>query len=1660
MAQSRNGGMYNRAGRSSNHRKNKALIRSAFLPEQLEPRTLLSRVLYVDWQDHNGADSNDGASWQSAYTDLQHALAAAESGDEIRVADGTYKPTAGTDRMASFQLKTGVSLLGGHAGHGAPNPDARDITAYPTILSGEIGDPAVPTDNTYRIVIGSGTDGTAILDGFTITGGRADAFSMSLPRSGGGMFNDAGSPTVRNCTFIGNYARDGGGMCNVNASPTVIDCAFISNWGLPGAGGVMNAGSSPTFTGCVFNGNWTSNSGGGMYNSASSPTLTNCTFSANSAGGAGGGINTGPSSTTLTNCIVWGNSAITNPQIHLAGASTTVRYSNIQGGFAGTGNIDVDPLFVRNPSPGPDQQWNTPDDDFGDLRLRFYSPSVDAGDNSAIPAGIATDLADHPRRADILQLVNTGLGASPFVDMGAYEVVPRLEADAGGPYAMMVGGMLTLQGRGQSDKPGGLTYEWDFDGDGYFSDGWGDAPLFYDMELTARILTIALRVTDSSGASAVHSTTLSIVVPVVYVDDSARGANNGTSWANAYTSLQDALATPASGMFVRVAQGTYKPANDTNRGASFQLRDGVTIEGGYAGFGAADPAARDVVAFPSTLSGDIGAPDFKTDNSYHVVTSYSNNATAVLDGFTITAGNDDAGMPMGLGGGMYILQGSPMIRNCTITGNTVGSFGFGRNGGQGGGVYNGNASPVMINCTFTGNVANGGDGGGMCNWESSPTLINCVFAGNSTFGPNDHNGGAIHNHYSSPILTNCTFVSNNAVGYGGAIHNNGPAFPVLSNCILWDNKAGAGNEIYNSTYASATAAYSNIKGGHAGAGNISADPAFVRNPSPGADGVWGTPDDDYGDLRLRFMSPCVDAGRNDPLPFDLTTDRADGPRRIEINGIPDTGSGTAPVTDMGAYEAVSMLEAHAGGPYALLEGASIVLQGFGQSGNAGPLAYAWDLDGDGSFGDATGASPVFSAGELPGPQVRNISLRITDSTGASGTTSTTLRIALRVAYVDDSALGDGSGQTWTNACTSLQDALAMSAPGQIIRVAQGLYTPTTGTDRLISFQLRNGVTIEGGYAGHGTTNPDARDIAAYRTILSGEIGAPVTNDDNSYHVVNGSGTNATAVIDGFTVTAGHASGSWPLNQGGGMYIHAGGATIRNCTFTGNAAGSDATRGQGGGVYLSGSGAALSNCTFIDNVAVYGGGGGIYTSASTATLTNCTFSDNIGGTLSLAGDGGGMYNARSSSPTLINCVFSGNTTHRGHGGGVFNLASSPVLVNCIFTGNFVGNGYYGGGMYSMKYSKPTLINCTFAGNAAGIGGAIYLSASSPILTNCILWSNTALTSPQIYQSGGTVTITHSLIQGGHAGVGNLNADPLFIRNPHPGPDGIWATADDDYGDLRLQFTSPAIDAGRNDILPAGITTDLAGDPRFTDIPGVADTGLGAAPIVDMGAYEARIAPVPLVLPGTDAADTFTLRLSPDGLSLQVWNGDSAAGQPAAMHALSGLTTCSFAPSPGLDTLRLDSANGVPIPPAGLLLPADDQIIVTATDATRPDLLQSIRSLLITGQIASTSADPLRALCPSINGDGDILIRLALRGDLNQDDALDGDDYFEMDRAFLAQSPLQPEADLTLDGVIDAADYHVLDRTFLTLAPPITPAAPAAPTGDRLPELERELSDILA
>jgi len=299
-------------------RKTNFLALLIVLAISLQNLICLDAVADTIYVDDNAPLGGDGLSWPTAYKHLQDGLSVAEYGDVIWVAEGTYYPTTkvgGTgERHKTFQMKNGVAIYGGFPDIGNPNMAERDPNQHETILSGDLAGNDIinpnKTENSYHVVISSGTDPNTILDGFTITGGNANHLIQLYFYYGGGMYNWDSNLTVTNCIFTGSSARFGGGMSNLyGSSPTVINCTFSGNSANWGGGGMNNENSNPTVINCVFTGNSAVSGGGGMGNYKSDSIVKGCTFTGNSAADNGGGMYNTLSSPTVTGCIFSGNLA-------------------------------------------------------------------------------------------------------------------------------------------------------------------------------------------------------------------------------------------------------------------------------------------------------------------------------------------------------------------------------------------------------------------------------------------------------------------------------------------------------------------------------------------------------------------------------------------------------------------------------------------------------------------------------------------------------------------------------------------------------------------------------------------------------------------------------------------------------------------------------------------------------------------------------------------------------------------------------------------------------------------------------------------------------------------------------------------------------------------------------------------------------------------------------------------------------------------------------------------------------------------------------------------------------------------------------------------------------------------------------------------------------
>lgn len=299
---------------------------------------------------------------------------------------------------------------------------------------------------------------------------------------------------------------------------------------------------------------------------------------------------------------------------------------------------------------------------------------------------------------------------------------------------------------------------------------------------------------------------------VLFVDAGATGANNGSSWDDAYVSLQDALDDAESNGAdeIWVAAGVYYPdegAGQTNddRNSTFQLLDGVEI---YGGFAATETlrSERDWERNVTVLSGDIDhetAPDITdptgviTDplggiegaNAYTVVTGSGTGSDTVLDGFAITGGSSiDGDINDPLAGGMVDAEGSPTLANLLFSGNI----------GQVGAMTNvTNSNPSLTNVTVSHNF---GLAGGMISFQSNPTLTDVTFSRN--FGII----GAMLFLESEATLSDVTIIENEAATQSGGILNLIGTLTITNSRIISNSvlDEGGGGGIYNAGYLTIT----------------------------------------------------------------------------------------------------------------------------------------------------------------------------------------------------------------------------------------------------------------------------------------------------------------------------------------------------------------------------------------------------------------------------------------------------------------------------------------------------------------------------------------------------------------------------------------------------------------------------------------------------------------------------------------------------------------------------------------------------------------------------------------------------------------------------------------------------------------------------------------
>lgn len=399
-------------------------------------------TIYVDI---NATGANSGANWTDAFTDVQDAIALSTFGDDIWVAQGTYKTTQGTSRNIYFNFKNGTKAYGGFTGiETALNQ--RDPEINVTTLSGEIGSGSA-TDNSLHVLRFNNIANQTRVDGFTIAG----AYNTS--GYGGGARVIDSSPVIANCKFVGNHAGEGGGALNhsgsgvltlescifdgnvgnmygggalrlYSATVNISDCYFKSNQSDTYGGAIFIYGSTVTIDNSVFAGNICSSTGSAIrisstgtlhlsnsllvgnfagqvatirsdtFSNSASHTITNCTIAHNKQDNSGGSSTASTvalnDEATITNSIIYGN----NSGIQVLGTGLTFNYNiteNATNNATGSNIQYTDPQFVA-----PGNVNTAPFDTTGlDYQLDILSEGIDVGSNASVSG--STDLAGNTR---------------------------------------------------------------------------------------------------------------------------------------------------------------------------------------------------------------------------------------------------------------------------------------------------------------------------------------------------------------------------------------------------------------------------------------------------------------------------------------------------------------------------------------------------------------------------------------------------------------------------------------------------------------------------------------------------------------------------------------------------------------------------------------------------------------------------------------------------------------------------------------------------------------------------------------------------------------------------------------------------------------------------------------------------------------------------------------------------------------------------------------------------------------------------------------------------------------------------------------------------------------------------------------------------------------
>jgi len=754
--------------------------------------------------------------WTNACSNLQAALNAAQPGDQIWVAKGTYFPmqdslgdTNSADASTkTFVMKSGVKVYGGFWGTETSLAE-RSGSLPNTILSGELRINGGVT-KVNNVVWFSQVQNNTVLNGFTIEGGAA----TNNDYNGGGIYMNASSPVISNCVIKDNSSKNLGGAVYLNNSnPSFINCSIYNN--------------SATYGGAIATNN-------------AAPVIINCTIVKNAASDSGGGVYVQSGSSNAINSIIWGNTGANGIQDNVVSTegSLVASYSVIgqeKDVYPGTGNKNANPLFVDGTN--------------NDFNLLNSSWAVTGGDAASYPSmAPATDLNGSPRVNSTISMGAFQGGKKPLLNSTGIIYVNNAQQNlfANGyswalAYANLSDALVVLNNNNNA------------------SEIWVTKGKYHPANYGGSI----------TSSSVITNLTFDIKRGGVY----GGFAGNETSRNQRKIADNETILDGLDSSSYAYPFNLYSVVSVLNAYSEITL-DGFTITNGVGyyqahGGGAIAVQSSKVTVNACKILNNTGAGIYSRNANLTITKCYfsgnagqyggaisNNECTAVISDCDFIDNVPVYGNNYAYGGAIANTASTVSITRCNFEGN--------KSVGAGGAMYNTDNSNVTVsNCKFTGNqTSEGGNGGAIANYTSSIAFVNCTFIKNFA-----QSGGALDNLSSTSLFTNCSFTDNRAY-YDGGILNRATSTVKLSNCIIWGNTSiydKRGDNLFNYDSNSPTGGFtiehSLIGYGtdiYPGIGNINADPKFADTAN--------------ADIRLLPRSPAIDAGADTAYTGNLQAD--------------------------------------------------------------------------------------------------------------------------------------------------------------------------------------------------------------------------------------------------------------------------------------------------------------------------------------------------------------------------------------------------------------------------------------------------------------------------------------------------------------------------------------------------------------------------------------------------------------------------------------------------------------------------------------------------------------------------------------------------------------------------------------------------------------------